>query len=329
MSKKGYPAVSIPNQAGILRFCPDLALEIGRDESLIFLQIDYLCQQARVDKRLHNYQEDHWWTYQSVRDWQEKFFKWMSVNTVDRKLQRLKEKNLIVVANHNTMSLDQTRWYRVNYEAARKLNSIKVVDYDPPVVPETGNEDIALIQPADSPKMMESDHSPKMVKSAPDSPKMGEPFPQNGTTIPKTPTETPIKESSIEDKKSLPQKMFTALADLCCFNLKLITAKERGMLNQTEKALREAEITPAKIEAFKAWWYANDWRGKQGQPPTLGQVRQVWGQFETAPNGKDSHSYGRTKTPQSINRAGPAHPPAAATGLGEWTEDEKRQLGFS
>lgn len=226
------------------------------------------------------------------------------------------------------MSLDQTRWYRVNYEAARKLNSIKVIDYDPPTVPEMGGEDVARIQPADSPKMIESDESTKMVKSAPDSPKMGEPFPQNGTTIPKTPTETPKEESSIEPEKSLAQKMFTALAELCCLNLKLITAKERGMINQTEKVLRKADLTPAKIEAFKSWWYANDWRGKQGQPPTLNQVRQVWGQFELSPNG-GQQSYGLTQKHQPNHRAGSPNPPAAATGLGEWTEDEKRLYGFS
>lgn len=32
------------------------------------------------------------------------------------------------------------------------------------------------------------------------------------------------------------------------------------------------------VEKFGDWWYAEDWRGKQGQPPTLYQIRELWPQ---------------------------------------------------
>ncbi len=47
-------------------------------------------------------------------------------------------------------------------------------------------------------------------------------------------------------------------------------------------------------------------------------------------NGTETKSYGRhTKATQSNHRTGAAGAPVSATGLGEWTEDEKRLLGFS
>lgn len=45
-------------------------------------------------------------------------------------------------------------------------------------------------------------------------------------------------------------------------------------------------------------------------------------------NGKGFKSYGR-KTTQGNHRTEPTGPPVSATGLGEWTEDEKREYGFS
>lgn len=38
------------------------------------------------------------------------------------------------------------------------------------------------------------------------------------------------------------------------------------------------------VEKFREWWYSEDWRGKDGQPPTLDQIRELWPQaFSDAP----------------------------------------------
>jgi hypothetical protein len=37
-----------------------------------------------------------------------------------------------------------------------------------------------------------------------------------------------------------------------------------------------------KLTEVGPWWYANDWRGQKGQPPTIKQLGSVWGQFEAA-----------------------------------------------
>lgn len=83
---------------------------------------------------------------------------------------------------------------------------------------------------------------------------------------------SPIPEKSLSPS----QKMFTVLAEVCRCNIKLM----RGQLNKAEKELREAGVTPETIKAFGKWWYGNDFRGKQDQPPTLKQVKETLGQFE-------------------------------------------------
>ena len=42
------------------------------------------------------------------------------------------------------------------------------------------------------------------------------------------------------------------------------------------------------IQAFANWWYANDWRGKKGQPPAAGHIMELWPQAFTQPNGYGS-----------------------------------------
>jgi hypothetical protein len=43
-----------------------------------------------------------------------------------------------------------------------------------------------------------------------------------------------------------------------------------------------SNVTPDDLIAFGAWWYNEPWQGKKGQPPTLKQLGDMWGQFEAA-----------------------------------------------
>jgi hypothetical protein len=42
--------------------------------------------------------------------------------------------------------------------------------------------------------------------------------------------------------------------------------------------LQEQVRDGTEVERFARWWRENDWRGKQGQAPTLGQIYEVWPQ---------------------------------------------------
>ncbi|MBK7201886.1 MAG: hypothetical protein IPH87_15215, partial [Anaerolineae bacterium] len=72
------PATS-PRPAGLLilndphpmRICPELALEIGLNESIVLLQLDYLLRIAPDDER--HWHDGQKWTHQSLTDLQAHF----------------------------------------------------------------------------------------------------------------------------------------------------------------------------------------------------------------------------------------------------------------
>ena len=103
-----------------LRLSPALAAEIGLNESIMLQQIDYWISIS-----------DHFidgknWTYQSVRDMQEKAFPFWSVSTVSRTVNSLLDKGLIIEGNYNSLPYDKTRWFALNFKELSKLKSIMI-----------------------------------------------------------------------------------------------------------------------------------------------------------------------------------------------------------
>ena len=90
----------------------------------------------------------------------------------------------------------------------------------------------------------------------------------------------PKQKRKPSPKQQEARAMFSALADVCQIDLNTLVNKQRDSLNQSEKRLRKADATPADMEPFATWWYANDWRGKKGDAPRPAQVRETWGQFK-------------------------------------------------
>lgn len=87
----------------------------------------------------------------------------------------------------------------------------------------------------------------------------------NGTV-----TKTGNNKRKKETVKEIPehQKMFGALARVCRVDPKL----KAGQIAKTAKTLIGASYTAEDIDHFTAWWEANDFRGRRGDPPTLAQV---------------------------------------------------------
>jgi hypothetical protein len=101
------------------RLSPELAKEIGLNESILFLQIEFwirLPQQKEHDGKL--------WTYESVRDFQEAFPFW-SIATINRTINRLVELELVFIGNYNQAKYDRTRWFALNPAGICKLKSVK------------------------------------------------------------------------------------------------------------------------------------------------------------------------------------------------------------
>ena len=108
------------NEPNAPRINPALAKEIGLNESLILLQIEFwisISNNERDGKR---------WTYQSVRDMQEKSFSFWSISTINRAVNKLIDEGYIIEGNFNKMKYDKTRWFALNFEKLNELESISI-----------------------------------------------------------------------------------------------------------------------------------------------------------------------------------------------------------
>ena len=97
---------------------PTLASIIGLNEAIVLQQIHYWIELNKAANR--NLKHGHTWTFNSYENWQEQFPFW-SLSTIKRLFTQLKKRKLIITANYNKLSFDQTIWYRINY---RKLTDI-------------------------------------------------------------------------------------------------------------------------------------------------------------------------------------------------------------
>lgn len=94
-------------------------------------------------------------------------------------------------------------------------------------------------------------------------------------TIKDTKEFAPKKVASPEQNK-----LFLILAGLCHVDLKVATDKQIGQLDQAAKALiKTVEDSDQFKDKFGVYWLTVDWRGKQGQPPTPAQIREVYGDY--------------------------------------------------
>jgi hypothetical protein len=178
-------ALFVMNDPYPLRISGQLATEIGFNESVLLLQIEYLISISNTEMR-----EGKLWTYQSLDDLRG-FFPWWGRETINRTIHRLCEMELILIGNFNQRKGDHTRWFALNPVGIQRLKSVRL---DMDVVGSEGNRR--------SPKVSESQNgirSPKRkIKShfetGESQNETGES--QNETTLPETPTRDSDKDSS-------------------------------------------------------------------------------------------------------------------------------------
>jgi len=101
-------------------------------------------------------------------------------------------------------------------------------------------------------------------------------------------TDTDTEKKLGADKPRKPERArdlhFENLSDVCGMtpegrNWRLLPKTSAGQLNKFAAELRVVGATPEQLLAFGPWWYANDWRGKKGQPPKPANVVQEWTHF--------------------------------------------------
>lgn len=76
---------------------------------------------------------------------------------------------------------------------------------------------------------------------------------------------------SAPDGEAKPRKhdaMFDAIVAVCLLNPKI----DGSYIGRTKRDLKKMDKTTEDVIEFGQWWYEYDWRGKQGQAPTLNQL---------------------------------------------------------
>jgi len=95
---------------------PGLTSRIGLNEAIFLQQIHYWLNRSK-----HFYDERSW-VYNSVAEWVKQFPFW-SENTIRRIVKNLEDEQLLVIGNYNRAKFDKTKWYSINYEKLRLLES--------------------------------------------------------------------------------------------------------------------------------------------------------------------------------------------------------------
>lgn len=106
------------SKTNILTFSPELARKIGLNQAILLNQIYYWCNKNK--KKHINYINGYYWTYGSIKKWQEQFPFW-SISTIKRIILNLEKEEYLISGNYNKKGYDRTKWYRVNEEKISKL----------------------------------------------------------------------------------------------------------------------------------------------------------------------------------------------------------------
>jgi hypothetical protein len=94
-------------------------------------------------------------------------------------------------------------------------------------------------------------------------------------------------------KTRQPDLLFDAIADLCQVDPQTAGAS----IGKVTAALRKAAYAPEDVEKFRAWWWNDAWRARQGKPPTLWKLKEQIGVIRH--KGHDNGN-GKSETPMTI-----------------------------
>ena len=110
---------------------PSLAQRIGLDEAIVVQQVHYLVNANANVENSRAYQDNCYWVFNSVDQWQTKYFKWWSVPTVKRIFQGLTECSLLIAKSFGGGKAHNRLWYRVNHPLVKIISEAPLSDFPP------------------------------------------------------------------------------------------------------------------------------------------------------------------------------------------------------
>ncbi len=256
--KKKPPKITIMTAATptVMRIVPELAAEIGLNESIVLLQISYWIGVS------DNLRDGSWWTFQSVSKMRKDAFPFWSRDTINRAINNLEKKGFLrTTSDYNTRKGDKTRWFSLVADALEKLTSITIKP--------SANADIKPVRKSDE-GMLDGVLSLSENRTTPS---------ENRTTLPETSTEIKEKEqqqetdstqdSATDDQKAVVVKSYEN-------NIAMITAQVADKIKAAIEDHPLAWITDAiEIAAEnnkRSWAYVDAILKRcesEGKPPRV------------------------------------------------------------
>lgn len=99
---------------------PKLAALIGLNEAIVLQQIKYWIIKNQKDGR--NFVDGKYWTYNSIREWQEQFPFWCE-KTIKTIIKNLLDMELILSENHHPDPFKKSKWYSISEEGIEKFTN--------------------------------------------------------------------------------------------------------------------------------------------------------------------------------------------------------------
>ena len=91
-------------------FSVDVAKEVGVNAAILLQSIKFWCAKNKANGK--NEHEGLYWTYNSVKAWQE-LYPYLGKSAIDSALKKLEERGYIRVGNFNKLAYDRTKWYAI------------------------------------------------------------------------------------------------------------------------------------------------------------------------------------------------------------------------
>lgn len=90
----------------------NIAAKYGLHEAIVLQSLGYWLAKNVEEKR--NFKEGRAWTFNSVKDMQEKYFPYFTEKVLYSTLRKLVEKGIILKGNYNKFGYDKTTWYTLS-----------------------------------------------------------------------------------------------------------------------------------------------------------------------------------------------------------------------
>ena len=94
----------------------------GLNKAIVINQLNYW--NNINENKSRNFFDGHYWSYNSYAGWSETNFPFWSPTTVKRIFNSLENDGIIVSCKNNRLKIDNTKWYRINYERLQEIINI-------------------------------------------------------------------------------------------------------------------------------------------------------------------------------------------------------------